>query len=89
MARRTATHRTRKHSRKHSRRCIFRYTRKQHRKYQRKQRGGVSEDIPTLKTVAGTPLATDAIAVVTGKPPMSVEQYLKEARNGELAEDDY
>lgn len=85
MARRTVTRRTRKHSRKHSRRCIFRYTRKQHRKYQRRQRGGVSEDIPTVKTVAGTPLANDAIAVVTGKPPMSVKEYELLASEGKLA----
>ena len=99
--RRSSSHSRRKHSssRKHSshssrsrgphsRRCIFRYkhTRRQHRK---RQHGGVSEDLPTTLTVAGTPLLANAYAVVSGKPPMTLKEYKKMAENDELSTDEY
>jgi hypothetical protein len=87
-----------KHSRKHSRRCIFRYkhTRKQHRKYQnkqqRRQKGGVSEDMPTIATVSGFPvLSEDDIGKtsvsVQGFGQMPPSLYMKMARGGELEVD--
>lgn len=87
MARKT-TKRTKRHSphRRHSRRCIFRYkhTRKQYRKQQRRQRGGVSDDIQTTQTVGGFPVVSainpeQTSVMVAGFQPMSVRQYKKMA----------
>ena len=77
---------TKRHRRKHSRRCIFRYkhTRKQHRKQKRRQRGGVRDDLATVKSVGGFPVLSETDSgetsvMVAGFQPMSVRQYKKMA----------
>lgn len=82
-------------TKRHSQRCIFRYkhTRKQHRKQrQQRQRGGVSDDLPTTQTLNGTPfVANDDIAEtsvsVQGFGQITPKQYKKMAESGELVVD--
>jgi hypothetical protein len=76
--------------RRHSRRCIFRYknTRKQHMK-QKRQRGGVSDDLPTIGTVGGFPVVSmkddiETSVLVPGQQPMSAALYKKMAGNDEF-----
>lgn len=95
MARRKTKRTTRRQSKtkRHSRRCIFRYkhTRKQHTQ-QKRQHGGVSDDLLTTQTLNGIPfVANDDIAEtsvsVQGFGQMTPKQYKNMAEKGELVVD--